>query len=67
METNDIKCPYCGNIEMIEGVQDSRAMVGIPKKGIFDYANNYQPLYHLICKGCGAVVKSYVKNLEKLN
>ena len=54
-------CPYCGGTEMIEAYQGSYAVVtGLSHKmgGVI--------LYHSICRRCGSVVRSYVKDPEKL-
>ena len=54
-------CPYCGGTEMIETYQSSYAAVtpvGSPFRSV--------SLYHTVCRRCGSVVRSYVKNPEKL-
>lgn len=54
-------CPYCGGTEMIEAAQDAYGAVtakGNPLGGC--------ALYHCVCRKCGSVVRSYVKNPEKL-
>ena len=56
-----LSCPYCGGTEMIETVQDcygAISPVGNAWKGA--------ALYHSICRNCGTVVRSYVKDPEKL-
>lgn len=54
-------CPYCGGSEIITACQDGYgAAVGVhnPLGGI--------ALFHSVCRGCGSVVRSYVKEPEKL-
>lgn len=55
------KCPYCGGIEVIESLQTGYARITA--------TNNIWggvELYHSVCRNCGSVVRSYVKNPEKL-
>ena len=59
---NEIRfCPHCGSSEMIETVQQGESSV-------WSLSNTFaaQPLYHLVCRNCGSVVRSYVKEPEKL-
>ena len=56
------KCPYCGGEEMIEAIQ-SGAYASVTA---LDNKLGGTPLYHLICRHCGNVIKSYVKNPEML-
>ncbi len=54
-------CPYCGNTEFIEAMQSlygEITAVGNPWGG--------RALFHLVCRKCGSVARSYVKNPEKL-
>lgn len=54
-------CPYCGGTEVIESLQDAYAAVTA--------VNNKwggTGLYHSICRNCGSVIRSYVKDPEKL-
>ncbi len=55
--------PYCGKQEFIKGVQTHQASV-CPT--ILSVNFQFQYLYHIICLNCGAAVKSYVKNLNKI-
>lgn len=57
------KCPYCGKQEFVEGQQDGYGAI-VPANRIFTFKS--QILYHTICLNCGAVVKSYVKEPQKL-
>lgn len=53
------RCPYCGGTDMIETYQNgATTVVGNVFRGAV--------LYHVICKNCGNVVRSYVKTPEKL-
>ena len=54
-------CPYCGGSEMIEAYQTAY--------GALTSKNNPwggAPLYHSVCRRCGSVVRSFVKEPEKL-
>ena len=55
------KCPYCGGIEMIEAYQSAYGAITATDNGWGGTS-----LYHLICRNCGSVVRSYVKDPEKL-
>lgn len=54
-------CPYCGSTEMIETLQSGYAAI---------YAADHQiggdSLYHTVCRNCGTVLRSYVKEPELL-
>lgn len=54
-------CPYCGGTEVIEAYQSYQGSV-TAVNNIWGGAN----LYHSICRNCGSVVRSYVKEPEKL-
>lgn len=56
-----MNCPFCGGTEIIESYQTGYATVTA--------TNNMWggvSLYHSICRNCGSVVRSYVKEPEKL-
>ena len=57
------KCPYCGKQEFVEGEQSAHASV-VPANKVLTFKT--QAIYHVICLNCGAVVKSYVKEPQKL-
>ena len=59
----DLKCPYCGGEEFVEGKQDGYADV-VPANKTFTLRS--EKLYHVICLKCGTVVRSYVKNPKDL-
>ena len=54
-------CPYCGGTEFIESLQDGYGAISAVKNWFHGCA-----LYHSICRKCGSVVRSYVKEPEKL-
>ena len=54
-------CPYCGGSEMIETLQSAYGAVSAVSNKLGGVA-----LYHSICRNCGSVVRSYVKDPEKL-
>lgn len=56
-------CPICGGKKFVECVQDNYAAL-YPSNKIFSFKSH--PLYHEICTNCGTVLRSYVKNPEKL-
>ncbi len=54
-------CPFCGGTEVIESFQDGYgAVTAVSNKwgGV--------RLYHSVCRNCGSVVRSYVKEPGKL-
>ena len=55
------QCPFCGGKEFVEGYQSGYgAITGAESVWIGT------SLHHVICRQCGSVVHSYVKNPEKL-
>ncbi len=54
-------CPYCGGSELIETYQDSYGAISAVQNKLGGCA-----LYHSVCRNCGSVVRSYVKDPEKL-
>ena len=58
------KCPWCGCEEVVHGVQADRGKVRPASRTTFDEG---QVLIYVICKSCGTVIRSYVKNPEKFN
>ncbi|MBQ9552932.1 MAG: hypothetical protein IJU96_09255 [Clostridia bacterium] len=55
------RCPYCGGTEMIETFQTAYGAVSATSNKLSGCS-----LYHSICRKCGSVVRSYVKEPEKL-
>ena len=56
-----VRCPYCGGSEMIEAFQSAYGAVSAVSHKL-----GGATLYHSICRNCGSVVRSYVKDPEKL-
>lgn len=54
-------CPYCGGKEMIECYQDAYGAI-TAKSNIW----GGKTLYHTVCRNCGSVLRSFVKEPEKL-
>jgi len=56
-------CPYCASSELFEALQEGYG-------GIYATSNmtfgSRCPLYHLVCRNCGTIVRSYVKEPEKI-
>lgn len=62
MEDKFVKnCPYCDGIDFIETFHMGYGSV-YSKDVLFSGTN----LYHVICKNCGSVVRSYVKSTDRL-
>ena len=55
------RCPYCGGTEMIETFQSAYGAVSATSHKLGGVS-----LYHSVCRHCGSVVRSYVKDPEKL-
>lgn len=55
------RCPYCGGTDMAETYQGAYGATTVVGN-----AFRSMDLYHVICRNCGSVVRSYVKKPEKL-
>ena len=55
-----VQCPYCNGTQFTTAFQQGFAIIGVerPLSGM--------QLYHKICLSCGSVVRSYVRDPEKL-
>lgn len=56
-----LQCPFCGGTEMIETLQFPYGTI----TAISNLLGGIR-LYHTVCRKCGSVVRSYVKEPEKL-
>ena len=54
-------CPYCGSSEMIEAYQSCYGAIVATSHKLGGCS-----LYHSVCRKCGTIVRSYVKDPEKL-
>ncbi len=54
-------CPFCHGTEMILASQDSNGRI----TGV-DNSWGGIPLYHVVCRNCGSIVRSMVTDREKL-
>ena len=54
-------CPYCGGTETIEVYQTYYGAVASVENKLHG-----ADLYHTVCRKCGSVLRSYVKDPEKL-
>ncbi len=54
-------CPWCGGSEMIEAYQSAYGALTATSNPL-----GGRPLFHAVCRRCGSVVRSYVKDPEKL-
>lgn len=57
------KCTNCENEETILCIQSGYANI-YPEGKVFTF--KCEKLYHVICLKCGTVIKSFVKNPQKL-
>ena len=55
-------CPFCGGTEMTEGFQGGYAELCSSANKL----SGSQIIYHSVCRNCGSVVRSYVKDPEKM-
>ena len=55
------RCPYCGGSDFIEAFQSAYGAITAT-------TNQWggRALYHSVCLGCGSIVRSFVKEPEKL-
>ncbi|MBQ0124716.1 MAG: hypothetical protein KBS59_00135 [Clostridiales bacterium] len=56
------ECPFCGGTEIIEAYQTSYGAINATSNKWGGGA----ALYHSVCRKCGSVLRSYVKEPEKL-
>ena len=56
-----IVCPFCGGNEMIETYQTAYGALTAKSNPLGGCA-----LYHSVCRRCGSIVRSFVKEPEKL-
>ena len=54
-------CPFCGGKEFVEGYQNGYATLTSTESGWLGAT-----LRFIVCRDCGSVVRSYVKDPEKL-
>ena len=54
-------CPYCGGNEIITGYQSYYGSIIAVQNKLGGCA-----LYHSVCRQCGSVLRSYVKEPEQL-
>lgn len=54
-------CPYCGGCEIILAYQTAYGSITAVQNKLGGCA-----LYHSVCRNCGSVVRSFVKEPEKL-
>ncbi|MBE6834711.1 MAG: hypothetical protein E7515_00500 [Ruminococcaceae bacterium] len=56
------KCPYCGSFRNVIGFQDGYGSVQADKA----LTLKSQRLYHVFCLDCGTLIRSFVRNPERL-
>ncbi len=61
MKIKAISCPFCGGSEFVKGIQGGHGKIFSIHSLI-----KSQCLIHVICTECGSVVRSYVREPEKL-
>lgn len=54
-------CPFCNGTEIIEAYQGGYGAIVATSNKMGGVA-----LYHSVCRQCGSIVRSYVKEPEKL-
>lgn len=62
MSEQIIKCPFCGGEDFIIAEQSGFSNIHV-KKGFYFKET---PLMHQVCKNCGTIIKSYVKDIDRL-
>ena len=63
MELKKDICPHCGETETVYGKQFGQGSV--VRADAFTLIFGI-PLYHVICRTCGTVIRSYVESTERL-
>lgn len=61
----DEKCPYCGETEFLTFMVITPHSYLVPEYNSF-FNETDKFLRHVICRSCGSVVRSYIKNPELL-
>ena len=52
-------CPHCDSTETVTGKQLGDGGIS-PADSLFGFRS--VPLYHIVCRSCGTVIRSYVEN-----
>ena len=63
MEQKKDICPHCGGTKVVIGKQDGEARVFDPDAITILFGTR---LFHVICRNCGTVIRSYVEDPKKL-
>ena len=58
LQKQDI-CPHCGGNDTMIGKQNGHGAI-VPQKGWT--VINAKALYHVICRNCGTVIRSYIED-----
>lgn len=61
MDIRVTECPFCHGSEFIEAKQEGHAQISSMQNGWYSGV-----LYHTVCRRCGSVVRSFVKDPEKM-
>ncbi len=61
MDIKVTECPFCHGSEFIEAKQTGYAQISSCANGWYS-----GELRHVVCRRCGSVVRSYVKDPEKM-
>lgn len=64
MELKQDICPHCGGTETVIGKQTAANEFVVPKYAATNFFGT--ALYHVICRNCGTLIRSYVDNPEAL-
>ena len=62
MASDILVCPFCGGKEFVIAEQSGLGNIHICKKVLYTST----ALMHQVCIQCGAVVKSYAKDMDEL-
>jgi hypothetical protein len=61
------KCPHCNSDDIVTGVKvgakGEATHVGLYFRGVL--FKGIEPMYGDLCKGCGTLIRFFVKNTEK--
>ena len=64
MEYKQDICPHCGGTETVIGKQTAANEFVVSKYAATNFFGS--ALYHVICRNCGTLIRSYVDNPEAL-
>lgn len=57
----ELRCPYCDGTEIVEATQGGYGQITAVTSPWYACS-----VFHLVCRDCGTIIRSFVKDPEKL-